>query len=368
MACLLESSGIAGDLYTTMHKWMGGLRGGLAMGTVIICALIDAMSGLGATATLTMGLIALPEMLKRGYSKYLAVGCIPPAGALGPLIPPSILMIILGGLAQQSVGKLFMAGVLPGLLIVALFVTYILVICFVRPEMGPALPKSQRGTWKEKLISLRGVILPIFLVVAIMGGIYSGACTPTEAGGIGAFGTFLILVFRKKLTWRTLTDSLSSTMRINAMVIWLLIGGSSFSSFLNSIGVASFLGNSLSSMPIPNIAVVLIMLGISVIMGCFIDGASVLMICSPIFYPVIHKMPEFDPIWFSTVFIMSLVVGYVTPPFGMNLFYIKGLAPENITMKNIWVATSPFTIIMIVGILICVFFPIICTFLPSLMR
>jgi tripartite ATP-independent transporter DctM subunit len=182
MATLLESSGIASDLYETMHRWMGGLRGGLAMGTCLICSLIDAMSGLGATATITMAMLALPEMLKRGYNKDLAIGCIPCGGALGPLIPPSVVMILLGGLTGQSVGKLFMSGILPGLLITLLFCTYIYIRCAINPHMGPPLPPEERGTWGKKISSLKRVVPAVLLIAVLMASIYSGACTPTEAG------------------------------------------------------------------------------------------------------------------------------------------------------------------------------------------
>jgi tripartite ATP-independent transporter DctM subunit len=366
MASLLEHSGVASDLYETMHKWMAGLKGGLAMGTCIICALIDAMSGLGATATITMGVLALPEMLKRGYNKELAIGCIPCGGALGPLIPPSVAMIILGGLTGLSVGKLFIGGFIPGFLITFLFCIYIGIRCLINPKLGPPLPPEERGTWREKLISLRGVILAVLLVVTLMAAIYSGACTPTEAGGLGAFLTTLIILFRKRMTWKVLTTSLFATMKINAMVLWLLVAGTAFASLLNSLGIAEFLGGKIIGISGTPITVISVMMIISLLMGCFIDGSSILMICTPIFFPVIVKL-GIDPLWFGVLFIISIVIGYVTPPFGMNLFYMKGLVPAGVTMKDIWRSVFPYTILMIVGLILCILFPKIITYLPSLM-
>jgi tripartite ATP-independent transporter DctM subunit len=367
MASLLEFSGIASDLYETMHKWMAGLRGGLAMGTCIICALIDAMSGLGATATITMGVLALPEMLKRGYNKDLAIGCIPCGGALGPLIPPSVIMIILGGLTGLSVGKLFIGGFIPGFLITFFFCVYIGIRCLIQPRMGPPLPPEERGTWREKLVSLRGVILAILLVVLLMGGIYSGAFTPTEAGGIGATGTFLVVLVRRKLNWKTLTTALYTTMKVNAMVLWLLIGGTAFSALLNSLGISTYLAGFLTGVSGSKLVVVWIMLIITLIMGCFIDGSSILMICTPVFFPVVNTL-GIDPLWFGIIFTMAIVIGYVTPPFGMNLFYMKGLVPAGITMRDIWRSVYPYTLLMILGLILCVHFPRLATFLPSLMK
>lgn len=367
MATLLESSGIASDLYEVMHKWMAGLKGGLAMGTCLICSLIDAMSGLGATATITMGVLALPEMLKRGYNKQLAIGCIPCGGALGPLIPPSVVMILMGGLTGLSVGKLFMAGFVPGFLITFLFCAYIGIRCIINPAMGPALPVEERGTWREKIISLRRVIAAILLIVAIMASIYSGACTPTEAGGLGAAGTFIIVLVRRRLNWETLTKALYTSMKVTAMVMWLLIGGTAFSAMLNSLGISDYLANFLINASGSKMTVIWMMLIATLIMGCFMDAAAVLMICTPVFFPVVNKL-GMDPLWFGGIFTIALVIGYVTPPFGMNLFYMKGLVPANITMQDIWKSVFPYTIMMIVGLVLCVYFPSLVTYLPSLMQ
>lgn len=314
-----------------------------------------------------MGMIALPEMLKRGYHKNIAVPCIPSGGALGPLIPPSIIMIILGGLTGQSVGKLFIGGFIPGFLITFLFCIYIGIKCFINPRLGPPIPVKERGSWSEKLVSLRGVILPLLIIFLLMGGIYSGAFTPTEASGIGAMSTFIVVIVRRKLSWTNLKGALFATMKINAMVLWLLTGGMAFSALLNSAGVSQHLGEFLKGVSGSNIVIIWVMMIISLILGCFIDGASILMICTPIFYPLVREL-GIDPIWWGVIFTTAIVIGYVTPPFGMNLFYMKALVPPEITTKDIFTSIYPFVLCMLVGLALCVHFPILVTLLPNMMK
>ncbi len=367
LASFLEASGIGSDLYETMHKWMAGLRGGLAMGTAIICALIDAMSGLGATATVTMGMLALPEMLKRGYDKDMAIGVIPAGGALGPLIPPSIIMIVLGGLWGLSVGKLFMAGFIPGLIITFGFCIYIGVRCLIQPHMGPPCPLEERGSWRERIVSLYKVIIPVIIILLMMISIYSGAATPTETAGIGATATFLVVLLRKRLTWEILKTSLSITLRVTAMVVWLLIGGMAFGSFINSLGISEVLTNFLTGLTVSKIGLLWAMMIIVLIMGCFIDGGSIIMICTPVFLPVCQRM-GWDPTWFGLIMTIAIVVGYITPPFGMNLFYMKGLVPKEITMGDIYRSIIPYVLIMILGLVISIHFPIVAMWLPGMMK
>jgi len=367
LASFLEASGIGSDLYDTMHKWMAGLKGGLAMGTAIICALIDAMSGLGATATVTMGLLALPEMLKRGYDKDMVLGVIPAGGALGPLIPPSVIMVVVGGLWGLSVGKLFMGGFIPGFLITFGYCAYIGVRCIIQPHMGPSCPPEERGTWGQRLVSLYKVIVPLLIILLMMVSIYSGAATPTETAGIGATATFLVILFRGRLTWEILTTALSITLRITSMVVWLLIGGIAFGSFINSLGISDLFTNFLTGLAISNIGVLWLMMIIVLILGCFIDGGSIFMICSPVYLPVCLKM-GWDPIWFGVLMTIAIVIGYITPPFGMNLFYMKGLVPKGITMRDIYRSAIPYVFIMILGLALCIHFPILVMWLPTMMK
>ncbi|MFC1967742.1 TRAP transporter large permease subunit, partial [Chloroflexota bacterium] len=271
MASLIESSGISTDLYDMMLKWFGGLRGGLAIGTVAICTVVAAMTGLAATAVVTMGLLAYPEMKKRGYHNMIALGCIPAGGVLGPLIPPSILMIIVAGFASLSVGKLFIGGLIPGLLTAFLFIIYIAVASFIRPELAPALPPEDRANWKEKFISLRGVILPISLIILVLGGIYSGAFTPSEAGGIGSFGAIICAAIHRKLSLNTLRRSSITTLKVTVMVLWLCIAGSILSAFLTAAQATYALSNFLSGLPVHPMSIIVIMMVIVLVMGMFVD-------------------------------------------------------------------------------------------------
>jgi tripartite ATP-independent transporter DctM subunit len=218
MATLLESSGIASAMYEAMYKWFAGLKGGLAMGTVLICTLIAALSGVAATATILMGVLAYPEMMKRGYNKRLAIGCITGGGCLGPLIPPSIPMILIASLSSISIGKLFISGVFPGLLAASLFILYIFIVCSLKPQAGPPAPPSERSTWREKLSHLKKIIAPVFLIILVLGLIYTGISTPTEAGGIGAFGALICTALFGRLTLGNLKRALTTALKINSML------------------------------------------------------------------------------------------------------------------------------------------------------
>ena len=228
MSCILEVSGIGRAMYDTMFKWMAGLRGGLAMGTVLICTVLAASSGLAATGTIMLGMIGYPQMRQRGYDKNLAIGCILGGGSLGPIIPPSVFMILAGGLTSLSIGKLFMGALIPGLMMSAGFILYITIICLFNPGLGPGVPKEERATWEEKLVSLRGVVLPMLLVVFVLGAIYTGVCTPTEAGGVGAGGALLCAAVYRNLSWEKFKQAAITTLKVNAMLMWLVIGGLSY--------------------------------------------------------------------------------------------------------------------------------------------
>jgi len=367
MAAVLASSGVAEALYKSMHMWMGGLRGGLVMGTLVICAIVAALSGIGATATTAMGVIALPEMMRRGYHKDMAVGSITVGGALGPLIPPSVLMIIVGGYSQLSVGRLFLSGVFPGLLVVVAWSVYVFIRCTVRPDFGPPLPKEERGTLAERVASLRYVFLPIGLASFIMGGIYSGIFTPTEAAGFGAFGAVLISIIHRQFTFGKLFDSLQMSMRVSCMILWLIIGGACYSTLVTLSGTSSLVSGALASLPFGSVGVIIVMLSIGMILGMFIDPIAISMICIPVFLPIVNGL-GIDLLWFMVLFVMVMVIGYITPPFGLNLFYMKGVAPEGVSMMDIYRSVIPFVVIMTACLILCAFFPGIVTWLPSLMK
>jgi tripartite ATP-independent transporter DctM subunit len=366
MAAVLQVSGIGDRMYTTMYKWMAGLKGGLAIGTVAICTVVAAMTGLGGTGTVTMGLLAYPEMRKRGYDKRMAIGCIPAGGALGPLIPPSIPMILVGNLSGVSVGKLFMAGILPGLICSAFFILYIAIKCALNPSLGPPIPVAERSTWRQKFVSLRGVMFPILLIILVLGGIYTGACTPSEAGAIGAAGALICSAFYGTFNRKNLWFAVTMTMKANAMVMWLVVGGASFSSLCGITGITHLIRDILVALPLSPMGVLLLMMLILFIMGMFIENASIIMICLPIMMPAAVAL-KFDPLWFGLLFTMMVIIGMITPIFGYNLFYFKGLGYKEVEMMDIYIAILPYIPLMLAALALCIIFPEIALWIPRMM-
>lgn len=366
MAVILQVSGVGENLYETMHKWMAGVRGGLAIGTVIVCTIIAAATGLGGTGTVMMGLLAYPEMMKRGYDKKMALGCIPAGGALGPLIPPSVPAILIGGLGGLSTGKLFMAGIVPGLLCSFLFCCYIGIKCFFNPSLGPAVPIEERVGWKEKFIALRRISGAMALIILVLGGIYTGAFTPSEAGGIGATGALVLAALSGGLNLTKIKGAIKTTIIVNAMVMWIVIGGACFSSLCGITGITHFLSNMLTGLPFDRYGVLFIMLLVLLIEGLFIDGTAIIMISLPFMLPAAVQL-QFDPLWFAFLFNMAIIIGMITPPFGYNLFYMKGLNLENVSMMDIYKGVLPYIPLMLIVLVLCILFPQIALWIPNTM-
>uniref|UniRef100_A0A7C4MQ64 TRAP transporter large permease subunit n=1 Tax=Desulfatirhabdium butyrativorans TaxID=340467 RepID=A0A7C4MQ64_9BACT len=364
MANMLKSSGMGDDLYEVVYRWMGKLRGGLAVGTVLICALFAAMAGVSSVATVSMGLIALPSMLKRGYQKELAIGCISAAGALGILIPPSIIMVLYGATAEVSVGKLFIGGVVPGLVMCVLFVVFILIRAWLNPKLAPGVPETFELS--EKLVVLKGVLLPLGLIVLVLGVIYFGICTPTEAAAVGAFGAMGCAMAYGKLTWTTLRDSLWSTMKTNAMIFWLIIGATAFTHFLAYSEIQGLIHQTVLSLDVSPWMILIAIQIIYFILGMFLDPAGILMLTTPIFVPIITKL-GFDPLWFGILFVVNMEMAYITPPFGFNLFIMKAIVPPKIQMMDIYRSVYPFVILQAICLVLVMMFPQLATWLPDLM-
>lgn len=366
MAGVLQISGVGTSLYDAFWKWFAGLRGGLAAATVGVSTLLAATTGSGSTATVMMGMIAYPEMKKRGYSKYLSVGSICAGGSLGPLIPPSITMILVAAFADLSIGKLFISGVFPGLLTSGLFILYILLQCYLHPQMGPAIPRDERVSWSEKFISLKGSILPIFLIIIVLGFIYAGISTPSEAGGIGAFGALCCAAYYRNLTISNLKKAMSSSIRITAMIFWIIIGGATFSSLLAITGVSNFIRDLMVGSNLDRWIIFTIMLIIIFILGMFMDSTPIVIITMPIFMPIVRAL-DFDPLWFGLVVTMNLLIGFLTPPFGLAMFYFKGIGHADVSILDLYKGCLPFVAVMTLAMLLCVFFPGIATWLPNQM-
>lgn len=364
MANLLKFSGMGDDLYEMVYRWMGRLPGGLASGTVVICALFAAMAGISSVATISMGLIALPSMLKRGYNKNIGIGSIAAGGALGILIPPSIIMILYGATAEVSIGKLFIGGIIPGILLCTIFIIYISIRTLLSPDLGP--PVKERYSLSQKLVAIKGVILPCLLVMMVLGAIYGGVCTPTEASAVGAFGAMICTLLYGKLTWPNLKEALWDTMRLNAMVFWIIIGAISFSHFLAYAEIQGLIQQTILGLEVSPWAILLSMQFVFFILGMFLDPAGIIMITTPIFVPIVTEL-GFDPLWFGILFVINMEMAYITPPFGFNLFIMKGVVPPEISMTDIYRSIVPFVFLQGFCLALVMIFPDLALWLPGKM-
>ncbi len=367
MANVLSKSGIADDLYAAIHKLLGPLNGGLAMGTVLACALIAAMSGVSAVGVMAMGMLALPAMLARGYDKRMAMGTILAGGALGQLIPPSILAIVYSGLANISIGQVFLAGVVPGLLLVALFVGYVAIRCLLDPAKGPALSPEERArlTWSERLASLAGVLPPMLLVLCVLGSMFGGIASPTEAAAVGALGSLLLALLHRRLTWQNLFAACRETLKSTSMVLWIALASLLFVSVYAGIGGDDLVRGLLLDLGLPPGGVIVIMMVIVFLLGMVMDPIGIVFLTTPIFVPIVVEL-GFSPLWYGALLIINLEMSYLTPPFGYNLFYLKAVAPEGTTMAELYRAVPPFIALQMLGLAAAAFFPELVTWLPTL--
>ncbi|MFC1578654.1 TRAP transporter large permease [Thermodesulfobacteriota bacterium] len=355
-------SGISADIYRTVYCWMGQYRGGLAMATVMACAGFAAVCGSSLATGATMGMVAIPEMDKYKYDPRLSTGCVAAGGTLGILIPPSIGFIIYGILTEESIGKLFMAGLLPGILLALLFMAAIYIQCRLRPAMGPA---GECTLWGTKIRSLAGTWGMLLLFCIVMGGIYFGVFTPTEAAGVGAFGAFLFALFNRKLNWQSFVQCLMETGKTTAMIFLIIIGANIFSTFLGLARIPMGLADFISGLALPRMVILAGIILVYIILGCIMDCYAIMILTIPIIFPVIQAM-QFDPIWFGVLMVIVLEVGLITPPVGLNVFVIKAAAPDvplTVIFQGIW----PFLIAALLAIVILTVYPPIALFIPSLM-
>ena len=372
MASVLQHSGIADGFYSMFHKWMGGLNGGLAIGTVLICLIFAALTGTSGAATVSMGLIALPSMIKRGYNKHMAIGTVGASGVLGIIIPPSIIMIIYSLVAHVPIGKMFMAGILPGITGSTMFCIYLGIRCWLKPEDGPALPPEQRATWKEKLISLRELILPTLLIIGVLGSIWGGIATPTEAAAVGAFGSFICAIVYRNFNWVLIKKTTRQTLNLTAMVFWIMAGAAAFSNLYTQLGARSLVESTITALHVSP-WVILIFMQLSLFaLGTIMDDYAIVMLAGPIYVPIIKQL-GFDPIWFGVLFILNMSQAYLTPPYGFNLFYLRALTPAikeqtgiEISMLDIYRGVVPFVLMKLVNLLLVMVFPVLAIWLPNL--
>jgi tripartite ATP-independent transporter DctM subunit len=304
-------------------------------------------------------------MLKRGYSKELAIGCISAGGSLGILIPPSVLMIILALTSRVSVGQMFIAGILPGLLLSGLFIAYILIRAYFQPNLAPAVPMAERLPRRERIRLLSALLLPIGLILSVMGSMFFGIATPSEASAVGALGAILSAAIKRSLTRESFTSALFITLRLSAMVLWIVFAASVFTSLYAVTGAASLVSTLIKDVGDPWMVIVVMMI-ILFVLGMFFDPTGIVLLTAPIFFPIIISL-GFDPLWFAIIFVINMELAYLTPPFGFNLFYMKAVTPPGITMMDIYKSQTPFVLLMIFGMILCIIFPQIVLWLPSMM-
>lgn len=367
IGCMLEHSGIADEIFEMIYKWLGPLPGGLAIGTVFICVIFAAMVGVVGAATVTMGLIALPAMLKRGYKTSLAIGCISGGGALGFLIPPSVTMIVYASLSNLSIGKMFLAGVIPGFMLAGLFMAYILIRSLIDPTLAPPIPKEERATWSEKFASIKNLAMPFVLIFSIMGTIFSGLATPTEAAAVGAVVSMIIVLLRSRslmATFKIVSAAAEKTAKLTSMVLWIIIGCLAFSAVVNTLGLPSLLHDLIESLGVNRWVVLLIMQLSFFLLGMVMDDLPIIMITVPIYVPLVTLL-GFDPLWFGILFIVNMQMAYLTPPFGFVLFYMKGVVPPGVTMGDIYKSVWPFIGLQLICLIIIMVFPKVVLWLPS---
>ncbi len=363
MGNFLFHSGISDRLFQALSYWLSGLRGGLAIVSVGVCVALAMCGGFGP-GILTMGLIAVPAMLKHSYDKSLALGSVMAGGVLGEIIPPSIIMIIFAYIARISIGRLFFGGAIPGLITACLYILYITTRCHFQPHLAPR--EAVEVTWRIRWAALKDIVLPVLLVVLVLGSIFLGIATPTEASGVGAMGAFLICFVYGRFTWKVLSDSCLETLKISGMVLWILIGATLFGVFYTSAGAQSLVMELVKGMQVNRWLILGAMQLILLISGMFMDDYAVVTICAPIFVPI-AKFLGFDPIWFSILFILNMQVAYLTPPFGWALILLKGVAPPEIQTKDIWRSVPPFVGIQLLVLIIVMVFPQVALWLPEKM-
>ena len=376
MASMLERAGIIEELYDMVYKMLGGLKGGLAISTIIASTLLAAMCGVIGATEVTMGMIALPAMIRRNYHPTIACGSILAGGTLGILIPPSILAILFAVIAQQSVGELFIGAVIPGLLLAFLYILYISIITNLKPELGPPLAEKDRISTREKFILLQGMFAPLVLVTLVLGLIFTGIATPVEAAGVGTFGALVVAAMHRRLNLENIRSAAISTLRVTGMVLWVIFGATLFVGFYVVNGGQEFVNSSIAGTGLGPYGILVLMMVILVILGMFLDWVGILLLAVPIFIPLLKTMsfdgvfglpgvaPEELALWFGVVYMVNMQMSFISPPFGYALFYLKSVAPPEVTMGQIYRSSIPFLFLQATGLAICIIFPEVVLWLP----
>lgn len=363
MGYIVFNSGIADRLYNAAYRWFGHWRGGLAIATIGADELFASICGSNTATAATMGTVALPQMKKYNYDPILSSGTVATGGTLGTVMPPSVVLIVIGIQTEQSIVKLFLAGILPAALLAVLFALTIFFVCWIRPEYGPAGPRT---AWKEKIRSLGGVAEALIIFLLVIGGLYAGLFTPTEAGAMGVFFTLLVTIMNRRLTWNAFVGSITQTLKISCFVFVLITGAIIFGKFLAITRLPFMLADFAASLPVSRYLILSFVLFIYLVGGCFIDSLGFLVLTIPIFFPLGLAL-GFDPIWYGIILTMVTTLGAMTPPVGVNIYVIKALAPD-IELTTIFKSVSFFLVACILCIFLLIVFPQIILLIPNLLH
>ena len=360
------NSGIGGRLYDTAYKFLGSTRGGLAMATVTACTAFGAVCGSSPATAATMATVGLPEMKRYNYADELATGCVASGGGLGMIMPPSVVLIVYGVLTEQSIGALFVAGILPAILMTVLFIVAIYIQCVLAPNQGPP---GESFTWKDRFKSLSGTIDTIAVFVLVMGGLFMGLFTPTEAAAVGAAGVLGVSLIRRQLSWAGFVKSLYETLRTSCMVMFLIAGAVVFGKFLAVTRIPFNIASWIGGFDLPPFLVMAAVVGVYLVGGCIMDALALIMLTIPIFFPVVTNL-GYDPIWFGVIIVLITQMGVITPPVGINVYVVYGVAKTvigDVSLESIFKGIIPFLLAVIVGTIIMTIFPQIILLLPNLM-
>lgn len=368
MANVLQRSGIVEELFGAVFQWSGAVRGSIAVATVITGLILAAMMGVVGASVITLGLLSLPAMLERGYNKHLAVGTVCAAGALGILVPPSIMPIFYSSATQVSVIDLFAGSILPGLLLAAGFGLYILVLAFLKPACAPSITEEEKiPGWWRKVAMAKNLFFPALIIACVLGTILAGVASPTEAAGVGALAVMLVLLFRRKLTFQVVRESLYSTISATGMALWITFASTCFVGVYAMGGGHEVAGSLVEMLPGGKWGALLFVQLVYVLLGMFIDWIGICLLVVPIFSPLLAGM-GFDPVWLGVLFMINMQLSFLSPPFGYSLFFVKGVSPPEVRMQDIWRGALPFLGIQFAALALCIGFPEIVMYLPRLLQ
>lgn len=368
MGYMFSEAGIADDLYRMFHVWMGPVNGGLAIGTMGLMIAIAAMNGLSVAGMAIGASIALPEMLKRDYDKVMITGVVQGGSSLGIMVPPSVVLVLYGMIARQPVGRLWLAGVFPGLLLGGLMIAYIVIRCAINPSLGPALSKKEREAidWPERLRLLKAGILPLIIIFSMTGLFLMGITSLVECSAVGAATTLIAAFVKRRLTREVLLKTLRETLSVSCMFMWVILAALAFSAVFDGLGAVHAIESLFQEKwGLGRWQIIILMQLTFIAMGMFLDDTAMLIIVAPLYVPLVKKL-GFDPIWFGILYTVTCQIAYMTPPFGYNLFLMKAMAPDGVSLGDIYRSIIPFVIIMVIGLALLMVFPQIALWLPNL--